>query len=186
MRHIHIPLLLIATLAVAGGEEAQKPAAEPAFLTRAIDWLAEAQHESGGWGAGSHQKQQIRDPKAVQTDPATTAFTAMALIRAGHTPVRGRYKEIVRRATVYLVAVVEKAPAAGPRITDLKQTQPQSKMGPLVDTPMTVQLLARVLREIPRLRANLETFPPLRSSREARSSRSTSRCSTPEEEHDSM
>ncbi|MCZ6691774.1 MAG: terpene cyclase/mutase family protein [Planctomycetota bacterium] len=115
------------------------------FVEKAIDWLAQSQHESGGWGAGSHTKQQIRDPSIVKTDPATTAFSAMALVRAGHTTTTGEYREVVRRATEYLLRIVEKAPADGGKITDIVGTQPQAKMGPLVDTSMTAQFLARIL-----------------------------------------
>ncbi|MCZ6787721.1 MAG: hypothetical protein O7E54_11230 [Planctomycetota bacterium] len=130
------------------------------FVKNALVWLVKAQHESGGWGAGSHAKQQIRDPRAVQTDPATTAFTVMALIRAGNTPTSGEYKDAVRHATEYLVKLVEIAPEKGPKITTLTGTQPQQKLGHLVDTSMTVQLLSRVLPMLPKedaLRARVDT-----------------------------
>ena len=110
---------------------------------RGIEWLVRAQHEDGGWGAGSHAAQNIRDPAKVKTDPATTAFTAMALIRAGHTPVAGRYKDAVRAALEYVVKAVESAPKEGPKITGLTGTQPQQKLGHLVDTSMAAQFLAR-------------------------------------------
>jgi hypothetical protein len=81
----------------------------------------------------------------VVTDPATTAFVAMALVRTGSTPESGPHRDVLRRATLYLVEVVERAPEEGPRITDLEGTQPQTKLGPLVDTGMTSQYLARIL-----------------------------------------
>ena len=115
------------------------------FVLEGVDWLVAAQQKDGGWGGGAHAKQNIRDPHAVRTDPATTAFTALALLRAGHTPVAGSHQQSVRRATEYLVKAVEDAPVEGPKITDITGTQPQSKLGPLVDTSMTAQLLARVL-----------------------------------------
>ncbi len=117
----------------------------PAFVARGLDWLVKAQHENGGWGAGSHANQQQRDARAVSTDPATTAFTAMSLLRLGHSPISGEYRDAVRRATEYLLRTVENADAAGPRITNLQGTQPQAKLGPLVDTSMTTQFLARLL-----------------------------------------
>jgi hypothetical protein len=117
----------------------------PDFVHKGLGWLAEAQHKGGGWGGGSHANQQNRDPHAVQTDPATTAFSAMALLRAGHTPVSGDYRDTVRRATAYLLEIVENSSEAGPKITDVTGTQPQSKLGPFVDTSMTAQYLARVL-----------------------------------------
>jgi hypothetical protein len=80
----------------------------------------------------------------VATDPATTAFVAMALLRTGNTPEAGPYRDPVKRATLYLVQAVESSPE-GPSITNLAGTQPQAKLGPYVDTGMTSQFLARVL-----------------------------------------
>ncbi|MBT5910296.1 MAG: hypothetical protein HOH25_10880, partial [Opitutae bacterium] len=104
----------------------------------------------GSWGAGFSSSQQVRDPHAVKGDPATTSFAAMAFLRSGHTPKKGKYKEVVRRATEALVKVVEEAPAEGPRITNLTGTQPQAKMGAFVDTSLTARFLARVLKEFPK------------------------------------
>ena len=115
------------------------------FVQRGVEWLVKAQHPDGGWGAGSHANQQLRDPGQVVTDPATTAFVALALVRAGSTPESGPYRETLNRATLYLLHVVESAPPNGPRITSLEGTQPQAKLGPLVDTGMTSQYLARIL-----------------------------------------
>jgi len=156
--HLRTLVLLALVFAAFAGEapEAAKPAKdvtpEPIadFLWKGIHWLAEAQHEGGGWGAGSHAKQQIRDPSKVQTDPATTSFAALALIRAGHTPTGGKYKKTVLKATEYVVRAIEKSPDEGPRITDLKGTQPQAKLGQLVDTSLAVQLLSRVVPLLPR------------------------------------
>jgi hypothetical protein len=126
------------------------PAANPVaqsldpVVQRGLDWIAAAQHEDGGWGAGSHGEQQIRDARAVKTDPATTAFAAQALLRAG------AYPEAVTRATDYLVRAVLTAPAAGPLITDIQGTQPQTKLGPFIDTVLTTQFLSRVLSDLPR------------------------------------
>ena len=122
----------------------------PEFVNNALDWLAQAQHDDGTWGAGSSSRQNVRDPHAVKGDPATTSFAAMAFLRSGHTPKKGKYKEVVRRATEALVQVVEQAPAEGPRITNLTGTQPQAKMGAYVDTSLTARFLARVLKEFPK------------------------------------
>ena len=102
-----------------------------------------AQHADGGWGAGSHAAQRIRDPHAVKTDPSTTAFAGLALLRAGAHP------EAVARATDYVVRAVEAAPEAGPLITDITGTQPQRKLGPYIDTVLTVQFLSRVVENLP-------------------------------------
>jgi hypothetical protein len=118
------------------------------FAEKGLGWLAEAQHASGGWGGGSHAAQQVRDPHAVVTDPGTTAFAAMAFLRAGHTPKSGKYKDTVARALEHLLAIVESAPDDGPRITNVTGTQPQAKMGPDVDTALCSQFLSRVLPEV--------------------------------------
>jgi len=115
------------------------------FVQQGVDWLIQAQHPDGGWGAGSHANQQQRDPHLVVTDPATTSFVAMALVRAGSTPASGPQQAALKRATLYLLDAVERAPEAGPQITDIQGTQPQAKLGPLVDTGLTSQYLARVL-----------------------------------------
>jgi len=125
-----------------------EPAPLDGFVERGIEWLVEAQHESGGWGAGSHANQSLRDPHAVQVDPATTAFATMALLRAGHTPAAGRFRPNVRRALEHLCDVVERAPEEGPRVTTLDGTQIQAKLGQLIDTMMTVRTLSRALPTI--------------------------------------
>lgn len=127
----------------------REPPALEGFVTKGIEWIVEAQSENGGWGSGSHANQGLRDPHAVQVDPATTAFATMALLRAGHTPVSGRFRASVRRAVEFLCDVVERSPADGPRITTLEGTQPQAKLGNLIDTMMTVRTLSRALSTIP-------------------------------------
>lgn len=115
------------------------------FMVKSIDFLIAAQHPDGGWGGGSHSAQNIRDPHAVKTDPGTTSYAAMALLRAGHTPFSGQHKEAVLKATKYVVGAVESAPAEGPRITETTGTQLQAKLGQIIDTSMASQFLSRVL-----------------------------------------
>jgi hypothetical protein len=121
------------------------PGAFPEFVKKGITWLIAAQHTDGGWGGGSHAQQSVRDPQAVQTDPATTAFTLLSLMRAGHTPVAGEYQSQVKKGLEYLLTTVEQAPTEGPLITNIEGTQPQAKLGRYVDTAMTSQYLSRVL-----------------------------------------
>ncbi|MFZ5999745.1 MAG: hypothetical protein ACOYW3_04500, partial [Bacteroidota bacterium] len=42
-------------------------------IDRGLGWILKAQNSNGGWGAGSHARQDIMDPHAVAADPATTA-----------------------------------------------------------------------------------------------------------------
>src|SRR6476619_3637351 len=74
-------------------ESSIKPAEIAPFVKKGIAWLIAAQNPDGGWGAGSHAHQEVRDPHAVASDPATTAFTLLSLRRSGHSPVAGEYKD---------------------------------------------------------------------------------------------
>lgn len=135
---------------VSSTKKSIKPAKIAPFVNKGVAWLIAAQHPDGGWGGGSHAQQEIRDPHQVQTDPGTTAFTLLSLLRAGHTPAAGEYKTQVLRGLEYLITAVEKSPAEGPRITDITGTQPQSKLGQNVDTPLTAQYLARAIELLPK------------------------------------
>jgi len=119
----------------------------PSFLEKSIEWLAEAQFGNGGWGAGQGSAQQIRDPKAVQTDPATTAFSAMALLRSGNTLKKGTYSKNIQKATEFLLLAVENAKEEDMTITNLRSTQPQNKLGQNIDVSITLQFLAKILPE---------------------------------------
>jgi len=117
----------------------------PDFVKKGLDWLARMQFENGGWGAGAHARQDVRDPRAVQVDPATTAFAATAFLRSGNTLTEGAYRDNVRKAVAYLLDLVEAAPEDGVRISDATGTQPQVKLGEHIDLAMTVQLFTQVL-----------------------------------------
>ena len=61
--------------------------------------------------------------------------------------MRTRRPSRARRTT--WVRAVEAAPEAGPLITDITGTQPQRKLGPYIDTVLTVQFLSRVVENLP-------------------------------------
>mgnify|MGYP002399981140 CR=1 FL=1 len=117
----------------------------PAYLEKSLAWLAAAQAENGGWGAGLHAMQNVTDPRAVQIDPATTAFVAMALLRAGNTLKSGPYRQQLVKATNCLLEIVKNAPQDHHNITTLTGTQPQQKLGQNIDVAMTVQYFARLM-----------------------------------------
>lgn len=114
-------------------------------LGRGLDWIAKAQNGNGGWGAGSHARQDIRDPHAVQTDPATTSMVAMAMLRTGSTPKSGPYRTELNKATEYLLAAVEKSAPASFNITELTGTQIQSKLGQNIDVILASQFFSNLL-----------------------------------------
>lgn len=137
------------------GEEAidsnfmyKTPARVSASMEDALRWVSKAQHKNGGWGAGSHARQDIYDPQSVKTDPASTAMVAMALLRCGNTPTWGPYSSNLQLATNYLLEAVEKTPDENINITTQTGTQPQIKLGQNIDVVLTSQYFTNLLDEI--------------------------------------
>ena len=110
-----------------------------------LSWLADAQAANGGYGAGSHNAQHIRDPQAVKTDPATTATVAMALLRNGTTLKKSEHAEHLKNAINYLLETVENTSKGNPYITEVRNTQIQTKLGANIDAVMTAQLFSNLL-----------------------------------------
>jgi hypothetical protein len=113
----------------------------------AVQWLIEAQSPNGGWGAGSHSYQNVRDPHAVQTDPATTAFAAMALLKAGGALKENPYNKQILNALDRILKDIDDRPDNG-RITSLSGTQPQVKLGIHIDASMALQFLTEMRDQI--------------------------------------
>lgn len=113
----------------------------------AIDWLINAQAPNGGWGAGSHAFQNVTDPHQVKTDPATTSFAAMALLKAGGPLKDNPYKAQINKALDRILKDIEDRPSNG-RITSLDGTQPQVKLGIHIDASMALQFLTDIGEQI--------------------------------------
>ncbi|MBX2962325.1 MAG: hypothetical protein KF687_07420 [Cyclobacteriaceae bacterium] len=114
-------------------------------VNRGLTWLAKAQNNNGGWGAGSHSRQHVMDPHAVQTDPATTSMVAMAILRSGSTLTKGEYAAQLNKALEYILRAVEQSPAATYNITELTGTQIQTKLGANIDVVLASQFLSNVI-----------------------------------------
>lgn len=117
----------------------------PDYIAKGIDWLIESQASDGGWGAGLHSRQNVTDPRAVDTDPATTAIAGMALIRVGNTLDAGPQHLHLRKALGYLLKAVENTPVKAINITTQHGTQPQTKLGENIDVALSSQFFSRVL-----------------------------------------
>lgn len=137
------------------GEEAvdsnfmyKTPARVNASMEDALSWVSKAQQKNGGWGAGTHSRQDIYDPQSVKSDPASTAMVAMALLRCGNTPTWGTYSANLQLATNYLLEAVEKTPDENINITTQTGTQPQIKLGQNIDVVLTSQYFTNLLDEI--------------------------------------
>ena len=120
---------------------------QPAWAKSALDWLVEAQSPNGGWGAGSHSYQNVRDPHLVKTDPATTSFAAMALLKAGGSLDANPYQKQILKALDRILSDIDDRPSNG-RITSLEGTQPQVKLGIHIDASMALQFLTEMSDQI--------------------------------------
>jgi hypothetical protein len=114
-------------------------------LESGLGWMVKAQQINGGWGAGSHQYQNVMDPHAVPADPATTAMVSMALLRSGNTLTSGQYSKQLGKSLEYLLNAVEETQANATNITTLTNTQIQTKLGGNIDVILTSQFLGNVL-----------------------------------------
>lgn len=117
-------------------------------LEKALTWLISSQHNDGGWGAGSHYHQEITDPAAVPSDPATTAMVSMSLLRCDNSPTAGKYSKELNKAIEFLLTAVEKSNTESLTITELQNTQPQIKLGQNIDVVLTSQFLTNLLDHI--------------------------------------
>ncbi|MGQ0738281.1 MAG: hypothetical protein ACT4OJ_04405 [Bacteroidota bacterium] len=117
-----------------------------ASVKRGLDWIGKAQANDGGWGAGSHYNQNVRDPHAVTSDPATTSLVAMSLLRTDNTLTKGDLAKNLKKATEFLLKAVEQCPDNHPYITTLTNTQPQTKLGRNIDVILTAQFFTNMLR----------------------------------------
>ena len=115
-------------------------------LKKGMDWIGKAQAEDGGWGAGSHYAQNVKDPHAVSSDPATTSLVSMSLLRNDNTLMKGKYAENLKKGMEFLLKAVENCPANQVAITTLTSTQPQIKLGKNVDVILTAQFFTNLLR----------------------------------------
>ncbi|MCC6939305.1 MAG: hypothetical protein IT226_13885 [Flavobacteriales bacterium] len=124
------------------------PQAVMASEQHGLQWLVKAQADDGGFGAGTHARQDIMDPHAVSSDPATTAMVAMALMRMGGSLDAGEFHEQLARAAEYLFSQVEAAPKGATNITPLQGTQIQVKLGSNIDVALTAQFLSNLVARI--------------------------------------
>jgi len=114
-------------------------------IDRGLLWIIKAQNANGGWGAGSHSRQDIIDPHAVEADPATTAVVSMALLRSGASLKEGPHVKQLQNGLEFLLRSVENSEDENLNITTLTGTQIQTKLGQNIDVILTAQFLSNVL-----------------------------------------
>ena len=99
---------------------------KPVMLSeeRGLQWLMKAQGNDGGFGSGSHARQDIMDPHAVSSDPATTAMVGMALLRLGNLLESGEQSAQLKKATDYILAQVEASPQTAINLSLIHISEP--------------------------------------------------------------
>ena len=123
-----------------------KPLSET--VKKGLTYLAETQQADGGWnqgggwrtgdkGNGRVEGKDVADP----SDVGNTAFALLAFLRAGHTATAGDYKSVVNKGLGFLCQKVDAADADSLYVTDVRNTQLQSKIGNYVDTFMATLVL---------------------------------------------
>ena len=117
-----------------------------ASIKKGLDWIGKAQAPDGGWGAGTHARQDIQDPHAVTSDPATTALVAMSLLRTDNDLEKGTYSKNLKKSLEFLLKITEDCPGNQPYLTTLTNTQPQIKLGRNIDVILTAQFFTNILR----------------------------------------
>ncbi len=102
-------------------------------------WLKTVQRADGGWGAGSWGS----DDLAAPSDVATTALTILALVRDGGGV--DMHKESITRAARFVTKTIQESPKKSPELNSPGQTQPQYKLGRLVDTHLAAMMLGEMV-----------------------------------------
>ena len=144
----NVPALLLSALVVisSSGASSQRPnpppqdqpaLAEP-DLGRPLRWLLRAQGDDGGWGTEA----------GAPADVATTSLSGIALLRLAKQGQGESLVEPTRRALLYVVRAVERAPAPDAYIQP-EGTQPQRKLGRGIDTFLAAQFLGEALPGMP-------------------------------------
>ncbi len=128
---------------------AVKPKELSAAVKKGLEFLVKSQQEDGGWnqgggwrtgvqGGGRVEGAKVEDP----SDIGNSCYALLALLRAGNTVTEGEYKENVKKGLAFVIAKVEKADKDSLYVTDVKNTQLQSKIGQYVDTFLVNLVLA--------------------------------------------
>jgi len=144
----NVPALLLSALVVISSSSAparrqnpppqEQPARAEPDLGRPLRWLLRAQGDDGGWGTEA----------GAPADVATTSLSGIALLRLAKQGQGESLVEPTRRALLYVVRAVERAPAPDAYIQP-EGTQPQRKLGRGIDTFLAAQFLGEALPGMP-------------------------------------
>jgi hypothetical protein len=137
-------------------QAAVKPKPLSQNTQKGLEYLIEQQDASGGWGQGGGWRQGTQGNARVEgkdvkdpPDLGNTCISALALLRAGNTPQDGKYAKQLARAVAFICERVEKSDADSLYVTDVRDTQLQSKIGPFVDTFLAGLVLSELKGKMP-------------------------------------
>jgi hypothetical protein len=107
-----------------------------------IEYLIKHQQTDGGWNQGGGWRQNLKqqggrvEGENVEdpSDLGNTCVSLMSLLRAGHSPTSGNYRENTAKAFDFICRYVEKADEDSLYVTPVRDTQLQVKIGAYVDT----------------------------------------------------
>lgn len=122
---------------------AVKPKPLSGTVEKGLAWLVKHQLPSGAWGQGD-EAAGMGNSMATMRDTASLADTAMALtalLRAGHDPNRGAYRDAVHKGLEFVLMEVEKADSDSLYVTATRGTRVQAKIGPYADTFAALMVL---------------------------------------------
>ena len=140
-----------------GATAAVKPKPLSEVVDKGLAYLISQQNENGGWGQGggwrsskggggrTPESGNVEDPP----DVASTCMATLALLRAGHTPKEGKYAKNVVKAIEFICGHIEKSDQKSLYVTDIRDTQVQTKIGPYVDTFLASLILAEMKGRMP-------------------------------------
>ncbi len=106
---------------------------------RAAAWLESVQKADGGWGAGSWGQDDVQAP----SDVATTAMAVLALVRDGAGVQK--HQASITRGVAFVNKTIAESPKSSPQLNSPGQTQPQYKLGSLVDTHLAALMLGELV-----------------------------------------
>ncbi len=126
-------------------------------VQKGLAYLAGQQLESGGWNEGEESAYMRASNHANLKDTANIADTcmaALAFVRAGNQPNKGRYAAHVAQAVEFVCQSIGKADSDSLYVTEMRSTRVQQKLGPYVDTFLASLLLAEVKGHMPDSKGN--------------------------------
>ncbi|HMF11410.1 MAG TPA: hypothetical protein VKE94_03870, partial [Gemmataceae bacterium] len=140
----------------AASRQSRTPKPLSGVVTKGLAYLVGQQHEDGGWGQGGGWRLadqgggRVEGPEVADpSDVGNTCIATLALLRAGHTPKNGKHAENVARAVAFICKNIEKADGDSLYVTQVRNTQLQSKIGTYIDTFLASLVLAELKGSMP-------------------------------------